>query len=121
MKCRGIRGATTADANTEAAILFATTELLQRLLAENQVAWEDIAGIFLTTSPDLDAAYPAKAARQLGMRDVPLMCAQEMNVPGGVPRCVRILVLANTERTQADVVHVYLHGAQVLRPEYARS
>lgn len=117
--CRGVRGATTADSNTESAILDATRDLLARLVAANGIHPDDIASIFFTATPDLDAAFPAKAARDLGWVDVALMCAQEMAVPGQPPHCVRILIHWNTARHPSDIQHVYVRGAERLRPDRA--
>ena len=117
MPCRGIRGATTVEANTAEAILAATRELLARLVAANGLASEDLGSAFFTVTPDLDAAFPAQAARQLGWQQVPLLDALEIPVPGSLPRCVRVLLHWNTARSQAEVRHVYLHGAAGLRPD----
>lgn len=119
LRVRGIRGATTADANTPDAIAAAVAELLGALRAENGFALEDVAGVFFTATPDLNAAFPAAAARMLGWERVPLLCAQEMDVPGSPPRCLRVLVLVNTDRRQDEVRHVYLRGARGLRPDLA--
>ena len=119
MAVRGIRGAITAEANTREAVLAATHELLVSLVAANGVEPDDVASVIFTTTRDLNAEYPALAARAIGWRDVPLMCAHEMDVPGGVPRCIRILIHWNTERAAGDVVHVYLGGAKGLRPDRA--
>lgn len=119
MMCRGVRGATTADANTEEALLSATRELLTQLIEANGIEAADVASVYFTATPDLNAAFPAKAARQLGWLDTALMCAQEMAVPGQPERCVRVLIHWNTLRPQADIEHVYLRGATVLRPDRA--
>ncbi len=122
MRFRGIRGAVTVEANTEQAILDATTEILQKMVRANEVDVDDIAGIFFTASPDLTAAFPAEAARRLtGWTQVPLMCAQEIPVPGALDRCVRVLMLINTTKTMDEVQHVYLRGAERLRPDLTRS
>lgn len=122
MACRGIRGATTAAENTREDILSATRELLERLVARNEVQPDDIAAIFFTVSDDLDAEYPALAARQLGWVESALLCAREIPVPGKrVERCIRVLLLANTERSAAEVRHVYLREAVTLRPTRADS
>ncbi len=122
MRFRGIRGAVTVDANTEPAILDATAELLQQMVRSNEVDVDDIAGILFTVTPDLTAAFPAEAARRLGgWTQVPLMCAQEIPVPGALPRCVRVLMLINTTKTLDEVRHVYLRGAEQLRPDLTRS
>ena len=114
---RGLRGATTATANTPAAIGEATRELVQAMLSENQLDPEDIASIIFTVSPDLNAQYPALAARELGLHMVPLLCAREIDVPGGQPRCIRVLMHVNTTRRQAEMRHVYLREARALRPD----
>ena len=116
--CRGIRGATTARANTREEILRATRELLDRMVARNGVAVEDIASVMFTVTEELDAVYPALAARQLGWMDTALICAREIPVPDEhVRRCIRVLMLVNTERTVAEMRHVYLHEAAALRPD----
>ncbi|HLJ79878.1 MAG TPA: chorismate mutase [Ktedonobacterales bacterium] len=120
MACRGIRGATTAAANTRDDILSATRELLERLVRRNEVQPDDIASIFFTVSDDLDAEYPALAARQLGWVESALLCAREIPVPEKrVERCIRVLLLANTERTAKEIRHVYLREAVALRPTRA--
>jgi chorismate mutase len=115
MKVRGIRGATTVAFDEEDEILNATDELLQRIIAENATSLEDIATIVFTMSPDLHRAFPARAARRLGMNDVPLLCASELDVDGGLPRCIRVLLFVNTEKTQQEIRHVYLRDAENLR------
>jgi chorismate mutase len=117
MPCRGIRGATTVETNSAADIRTATRELLVRLVEVNGVAAEDIASALFTVTPDLTAAFPAQAARELGWQHVALLDAQEMPVPGSLPRCVRVLVHWNTSKAQAEIRHVYLRGATVLRPD----
>jgi chorismate mutase len=117
MACRGMRGATTVEANTAEAILAATGELLARLVEANDLAAEDLASALFTVTPDLDAAFPAQAARQLGWQQVPLLDALEIPVPGSLPRCVRVLLHWNTDRRQGEVRHVYLRGAAGLRPD----
>jgi len=121
MKCRGIKGATTADQNSEASMLSAARDLLDQLVKANNLAPDDVAAMLFTCSPDLNAAFPARVAREMGFQDVPLLGGQEMLVPGAVEKCIRILLLVNTERSQTELVHVYLKGARVLRPEYARA
>lgn len=115
MAVRGIRGATTAGENSAKAITAATLELLQEMIAENAVDPADVASAYFSTTPDLNAAFPAYAARQLGWLSVPLMCGHEMSVPGDVPRCIRIMLHLNTEKPQAAMRHAYLNGAVVLR------
>jgi chorismate mutase len=117
VRVRGIRGATTADANTREAILTATDELLQLMIDSNHVCAEDVASVFFTTTSDLTAEYPALAARALGWHDAALMCAHEMTVPHGLPMCIRILIHWNTPVQAAEVQHVYIRGAAHLRPD----
>ena len=118
MLTRGVRGATTVTSNTREAILEATRELLQAMVDENGISLEDVASAFFTSSPDLNAEFPALAARQMGWTDVALLCGHEMQVPGSLLMCLRILLHVNTEKKASDIVHVYLHGARVLRPEF---
>ena len=115
--CRGVRGAVTVTANSEEAILAATRELLQVIIKRNEMRPEDVASVYFTTTTDLNATYPALAARQLGWSDVALMCGHEMEVPGGLPMCIRVLIHWNTSRSPKEIVHVYLREAQSLRPD----
>ncbi len=115
--CRGVRGATTADANTRAAILDATREMLTLIIQLNQMQADDVASVFFTTSSDLNAEYPALAARQLGWTETALMCAHEMDVPQGVKLAIRVMIHWNTDRTKEEIQHVYLRGAVNLRPD----
>lgn len=117
MPVRGIRGATTVDADTSTDILEATRELLAAIVAANQIDPEDIVSALFTTSPDLTAVYPARAARDLGWINVPLLGATEMPVPGGLPRCIRVLVHVNTPRRPSRIKHIYLREARALRPD----
>jgi chorismate mutase len=117
MWCRGIRGATTVDGDTVDDILRASKELLQVMIDANGVKPEDVACAIFTTTSDLDAAFPATAARQLGWTDVPLMCSKEIDVPGSLKGCIRILILYNTEKSADDIVHVYVKGASELRSD----
>lgn len=119
MAVRGIRGATTVPANERAAILSGTRELLELIVRLDQLFPEDVASVWFTTTPDLDAEFPALAARQIGWTEVPLICAREIPVAGALERCVRVLIHWNTERAQAQVRHVFLHGARGLRPQWA--
>ncbi|MGQ9497776.1 MAG: chorismate mutase [Desulfotomaculales bacterium] len=118
---RGLRGATTVDDNTRASILDATRELLLTLVKENNIAIEDIASIFFTATPDLNAEFPALAARELGWIKTPLLCATEIDVPGSTPRCIRVLMHVNTSKEQQELKHVYLRGAVSLRPDITTS
>jgi len=117
MGCRGIRGATTVEADTADAIVAATRELLVSMVEANDVAVADIASAIFTVTLDLTAAFPARAARELGWQHVPLLDAQEVPVPGSLPRCVRVLMLWNTGRSQEEIRHVYLRDAGSLRPD----
>jgi chorismate mutase len=119
MTCRGIRGAICADANQADAILTATRTLLERIVAHNDLSPDQVASAIFTTTPDLDAAYPARAARELGWTQVPLLCMQEMPVAGSLPRCIRVLIHWNTDRTPNQIHHVYIGAAQGLRPDLA--
>lgn len=119
VRCRGIRGATTVTENAAEAMLAATHELLAQLVMVNRLASDEIASAIFTVTDDLDAVYPAEAARQMGWDDVPLLCMREIPVPGGLPRCIRILLHVNTTRTQRQIRHVYLRDAVTLRPALA--
>lgn len=116
--CRGIRGATTAGANTAEDILEATQELVEVLIELNDLHTEDIASAIFTTTPDLTAMFPAAAARSFGWTEVPMMCSHEMSVPGALENAVRVLVQVNTTRSASEIRHVYLKGAKQLRPEW---
>ncbi len=120
MACRGIRGAVCADANRAEAILAATRALLERIVIVNDLSTADAVSAVFTATPDLDAAYPAQAARKLGWTQVPLLCMQEMAVPGSLPRCIRVLIHWNTDRPPSEVQHVYLGEARALRPDLAQ-
>ncbi|HUG90232.1 MAG TPA: chorismate mutase [Planctomycetaceae bacterium] len=118
MTVRGIRGATTVDADQPEQILSATQELLEEILRANGIAeFDEIVSAIFTTTQDLRSTFPAEAARRLGMNQVPLLCSCEIAVPGSMPRCVRVLLHVNTERTQQEMVHVYLREARRLRPD----
>ena len=118
MLTRGIRGATTVTANTRESILEASKELLTAMLEANGLGVESVASAFFTTTPDLNAEFPALAAREMGWSDVALLCGHEMNVPGSLPHCLRILLHVNTDKAASDIHHVYLRGARVLRPDF---
>ncbi len=118
LACRGIRGATTVEANTAEDILEATAELLTALIRLNGIEPDDVASAIFTTTPDLTATFPALAARELGWTEVPLLCAHEMAVPGALAGVVRILLHVNTTRSAAEIRHVYLNGARDLRPNW---
>ncbi|TWT95281.1 Chorismate mutase AroH [Botrimarina colliarenosi] len=117
MPCRGVRGATTVDVNEREALLTATRQLLALLIRRNEIEPQDIASVIFTVTKDLDAEFPALAARQLGWSGVPLLCGYEISVPGSLERCVRVLVHWNTEKPAREVHHVYARGAERLRPD----
>lgn len=118
MTLRGIRGATTVSADEKEQILSATHELLTSILEANPaLQTEDIASAIFTVTEDLASAYPALAARQMGWNQVPMICAREIPVPGGLPLCIRVLIHWNTEREQSAVQHAYLREAVRLRPD----
>lgn len=122
MGVRGVRGATTVSENLPGPILSATRELLLAILEANpSMQSADLASAFFSLSPDLNAAYPAAAARELGWHQVPLMCFQEIPVPGGLEACIRLLLHWNTDLSQAEIQHVYLHRAEGLRPDLRRN
>ncbi|KZE77243.1 chorismate mutase [Paenibacillus elgii] len=121
MFVRGIRGATTVERNEENDILTATTELLDQIIAENGIIPEEIASVFVTVTPDLTATFPARAIRQMqGWDLVPLMCSLEIPVEGGLPRCIRLMVMVNTDKQQKEIIHVYQREAMRLRPDLSK-
>lgn len=121
MPLRGIRGATTAALNDSESIVEATEELLRELIARNQVDPEEVAFAYFTTTPDLNAEFPALAARRLGWVEVPLLCGHDLDVPQpnprGVPMCIRILLLYNTGKKQREMQHAYLRGALAIKAD----
>jgi len=121
MAVRGVRGAITVPHNTAEDILEGTTELLSQMVCANDIDPDDIAAAYFTTTDDLDAAFPAAAARRLGWRYVPLMDAREMSVPGSLAQCIRVMLLWNTEKKSQQVTHIYLRNAQSLRPDLANN
>jgi len=117
MRCRGLRGATTVPANSPNDILEATTELLSEMMQVNDLQVDDVASAYFTTTRDLNAEFPAVAANSIGFTDVALLCGHEMEVPGSLGMCLRILLHINTEKAASELKHVYLRGATVLRPD----
>jgi chorismate mutase len=116
LQCRGIRGAITVAANNRKGIVAASKKLLTNMAKANGIDTRDIAAILFTTTPDLNAEFPAAATRELGWpADLALLCGHEMNVPGALARCLRILMLVNTERESDEIVHVYLGEAKKLK------
>jgi chorismate mutase len=120
MFCRGVRGATTVAVDSKEEILTETRRLLALMIRLNDIHPEDVASAIFTTTPDLNAEFPALAARQLGWLEVPLLCTHELAVPGSLPRCIRILVHWNTEKTQHEIRHVYVKDAERLRPDLSK-
>ena len=119
MYCRGIRGATTVERNNREEILAATTELLQLLIERNELQTGDVASAIFSMTEDLDAEFPALAARALGWTETALMCMREIPVPGSSGKCIRILLHVNTERSASDIHHVYIKDAVNLRPSFS--
>lgn len=121
MPVRGIRGATTAEANTAEAITEATEELLNQLISLNGLDKDEVCFAYFTTTHDLTAEFPAYAARRLGWLEVPLLCGHDMDVrlpnPRGVPMCIRILLLYNTPKPQSAMRFAYLRGAQAIKAD----
>lgn len=121
MMVRGIRGATTVENNDKAEILSATSELMHQIIAENGILPEDTACVYITVTPDLNATFPAIVIREIeGWNLVPLMCSVEIAVEGGLPNCVRLMLLVNTEKGQDEIKHVYQKEAMRLRPDLAK-
>jgi chorismate mutase len=119
LRCCGIRGAIKVEGNTREAIIAASKELLEKIVAANEVDVDDIAGIWFTTTPDINAEFPAVAARELGWSNTALICGHEMNVPGSLSNCLRVLMLVNTKKKSKEIEHVYLKGTEALRAETA--
>ena len=116
MQCRGIRGAIMVSANNKESILAATGKLLMEMALANKIEGKDIAAIFFTTTPDLNAEFPASATRELGWpSSLALLCGHEMNVPNDLPRCLRVLILVNTDKGSEEITHVYLGEAKKLK------
>ncbi|MED3660634.1 chorismate mutase [Ureibacillus sp. FSL K6-8385] len=118
---RGIRGAITIKSNTPEVIYSETERLVKEMARANNIAPEDIASVIVTTTPDINAAFPAKAVRSIeGWKFVPTMCTHEMDVPGALPLCIRVLMHVNTTVPQKDIHHIYLNDAVKLRPDLVR-
>jgi len=113
--CRGIRGATIAEANTAEAIYKATGTLLADLVEANSIVERDVAAVYFTTTPDLNASFPAAAARQMGWNNTALMGGTEVDVPGSLDRCIRVMILVNTDLEADQLVNLYQNGTDVLR------
>ncbi|GED12773.1 chorismate mutase [Aneurinibacillus migulanus] len=118
MAVRGIRGAITVAVNEEAAILEATERLMRSVIEANEIEHEDVASVMITVTHDLDAVFPARGVRAIpGFDLVPLMCSNEIPVPGSLEKCIRIMMLVNTEKSIRDIRHIFLEGAAALRPD----
>lgn len=117
MLIRGVRGATTVEEITPQEVYAKTKELLTYLVKKNGIKKDEVASIFFTVTQDMQVAFPARAVREMGWCAVPLMCAVEIDVPGSLQRCIRVLLHWNTEKDQEAIIHGYLHGAQGLRPD----
>ena len=116
---RAFRGATQLSADTKAEMREAVVELLQDLLKANSISDDDLISILFTATPDIQSDFPAAGVRELGLVDLPLICAQELDVAGSLPRTIRLLIHANSSLTRSEVTHRYLRGAVVLRPDLA--
>jgi len=122
LQCRGIRGAITVPANNKESIIAATKELLTEMVRVNNIEIKDIAAILFSTTSDLNAEFPAVATRELGWpQHLALLCGHEMNVPKDLPRCLRILMLVNTEKRLEEIIHVYLGEAKKLKDKTSPS
>lgn len=117
MMMRGVRGAVTVEEDAAEVILEATQHLLERMIAANDIDEAQVASVLFTTTPDLTACYPAKAARLMGWQQVALMGFQEAAVPHGLPRCIRILIHWNTDKSNAELQHIFMGEAKLLRPD----
>jgi chorismate mutase len=114
---RGLRGATTVDADTVAQVTARSQELMRRLMERNDLVEDDIVSVLFTATADITSIFPATAVREIGFGAVPLLCAAEIAVPGSMPLCIRVLLHVHTTRTTKEIHHVYLHGAQGLRDD----
>lgn len=120
MALRAVRGATQVEANDRDQVLEATAELVRAVLDRNELAPADLVSVIFTATPDLTAEFPAYAARAIGITDVPFLCATEIDVPGAMPRVVRLLAHVESPRSREDIRHVYLRGAAALRTDLPR-
>lgn len=119
MAVRAIRGAITVEANSAAEILSGAKELLSEIFNKNELQPDDLISIIFTLTHDLDAAFPAVAAREMGLMGIALMCMNEINVPNSLKKCIRVMLHTNTEKGNGELKHIYLKGAKVLRPDLA--
>nr|ADU56165.1 hypothetical protein CA915-44 [uncultured organism CA915] len=117
MAVHAIRGAVKVPADDRSQIIEATAELVTEIMTRNDLTSGDVVSVLFTTTPDLTAEFPALAARKAGLDDVPLLCASEIAVPGAMPRVVRLLAHVDVDRSRTEIRHVYLGGAESLRPD----
>jgi chorismate mutase len=117
---RAFRGATQLSADSKAEMKEAVVELLEEVLAANSLKNDDLISILFTATPDIQSDFPAAAVRELGLTDLPLICAQELDVKGALPRIIRLLIHANSPLSRGEIMHKYLRGAAVLRPDLAQ-
>ena len=120
MSIRAIRGAICLQADTAEEMSGAVVELLTEILQRNSVTGDDLVSVLFTATPDIHSAFPASFAREIGLTDVPLICAQELDVTGALPLVIRVMVHVQTESSKSDIKHVYLRGAEVLRQDIAQ-
>jgi chorismate mutase len=120
MMCRGVRGATTIEKNDRESILKGTRQMLALMIRRNDICADDVCSAIFTVTRDIDAEFPALAARQLGWLGVPLLCGYEVSVEGSLPLCIRILIHWNTTKSAAEIHHVYMKNAVRLRPDLAK-
>ena len=120
MSVRAIRGATQVEANNAEAITAATQELILEILSVNSLTPDDVISVLFTSSPDLNSAFPAAAARSVGFENTPLICSVEIDVPGALPRTIRVMAHVETDLSKNEVAHIYLHGAKALRRDIAQ-
>ena len=120
MTCRGIRGAITVNENNAESIKMASVRLLREMIENNNIVADDIVSIFFSVTEDLNATFPAKAAREMGLNHTPLLCFHEIRVPDGLEKCIRILMHVNSNLSIQDIHHSYLEKAALLRPDIAK-
>jgi len=118
---RAFRGATQLSADTKEEMKSAVIELLREILSANSLETDDLISILFTATPDIQSDFPAAGVREFGLIDLPLICAQELDIKGALPRTIRFLIHANSALTRAEISHIYLHGAAALRPDLAKN
>ena len=118
---RAFRGATQLSADTKEDMSSAVVELLKEMLSVNSLGHEDLISILFTATPDIQSDFPAAGVREFGLVDLPLICAQELDIKGALPRTIRLLIHANSSLSRAQISHVYLRGAAILRPDLAKN